>query len=142
MTAFGVAVLGQLPQPAGVAFLNHDPAQLDGALIPLGRRAPHQLTTHPATAGKDCSGLTQAAYATAGIRLGRTAEAQYNNTPKVPRGQPLHPGYLVFHGRPGHIHHVGRGNNQMSDAPHRGAHVRTENYHWPDYWGATRPTAP
>ncbi|ARZ66844.1 hypothetical protein SMD11_1181 [Streptomyces albireticuli] len=30
-----VAVLGQLPQSVGVAFLDHDPRQLDGALFPV-----------------------------------------------------------------------------------------------------------
>ena len=29
----------------------------------------------------------------------------------------------------------------MIDAPHTGALVRIEPYHWPDYLGATRPGA-
>ncbi|MEV0598479.1 bifunctional lytic transglycosylase/C40 family peptidase [Streptomyces sp. NPDC050315] len=92
-------------------------------------------------AGFDCSGLTQAAYRAAGIRLPRVAEAQYHATPKVPRGQRLRPGDLVFYGRPGNIHHVGLyiGNGKMIDAPYTGARVRIEPYRKNDYWGATRP---
>lgn len=33
------------------------------------------------------------------------------------------------------------GNGMMVDAPHTGAFVRLESYHWTDYLGATRPTA-
>jgi hypothetical protein len=71
------------------------------------------------------------------------AQAQYDATMKVPAGQPLKPGDLVFFGSGVHaISHVGIyiGNNQMIDAPHTGAQVRVENYQWGDYVGATRPT--
>jgi hypothetical protein len=94
-------------------------------------------------AGFDCSGLTQAAYAAAGISLPRTAAAQYAATPHVPPGQPLEPGDLVFYGDATYIHHVGMyvGNGMMIDAPHQGADVRIEPYLWTgaDYYGATRP---
>ena len=46
--------------------------------------------------GFDCSGLTTAAYQTAGILLPRTAQTQYNAGPLLPFGQPLLPGDLVF----------------------------------------------
>ncbi|MEV0604259.1 bifunctional lytic transglycosylase/C40 family peptidase [Streptomyces sp. NPDC050315] len=97
----------------------------------------------PAEGGFDCSGLTKAAYQAAGITLPRVAEAQYHATTKVPRGQPLLPGDLVFFGRPGNLHHVGLyiGHHQMINAPRPGARVRIEDYRWQDYWGATRPTA-
>lgn len=95
-------------------------------------------------AGFDCSGLTQAAYAAAGIALPRTAAAQYAATPHVPAGQPLEPGDLVFYGDATYIHHVGIyiGNGMMIDAPHQGADVRIEPYLWADadYYGATRPS--
>ncbi|MFC7306787.1 NlpC/P60 family protein [Streptomyces monticola] len=96
----------------------------------------------PHEGGFDCSGLTKAAYAKAGITLPRVAEAQYHATSKVPRGKPLLPGDLVFFGRLGNLHHVGIyiGNNQMINAPNRRSVVRIENYHWTDFWGATRPT--
>jgi cell wall-associated NlpC family hydrolase len=90
----------------------------------------------------DCSGLTQAAYASAGIQLPRVAQAQYDAGPPVPAAQPLEPGDLVFFGSgPDAIEHVGIviGNGRMVDAPHTGAVVRVEPYQWSDYVGATRP---
>ncbi|MCX5206914.1 bifunctional lytic transglycosylase/C40 family peptidase [Streptomyces sp. NBC_00237] len=97
----------------------------------------------PAEGGFDCSGLTKAAYAAAGITLPRVANDQYQATPKIPAGQPLLPGDLVFYGTPGRIHHVGLyiGNNQMINAPNRHSLVRVEDYRWKDYYAATRPTA-
>lgn len=93
--------------------------------------------------GFDCSGLTQAAYAAAGISLPRTAAEQYTATPHVPPGQPLEPGDLVFYGDATYIHHVGIyiGNGMMVDAPQPGTDVRIEPYLWPgaDYYGAARP---
>jgi cell wall-associated NlpC family hydrolase len=97
----------------------------------------------PNDGGFDCSGLTTAAYAAAGIHLPRTAQAQYDRGPRLPAGTPLAPGDLVFYGTPGHIHHVGiyLGHGLMIDAPHTGAHVRTEPYRRSDYFGATRPAS-
>lgn len=97
----------------------------------------------PHDGGFDCSGLTTAAYAAAGIHLPRTAQTQYDRGPRLPAGAPLAPGDLVFYGTPGHIHHVGiyLGHDLMIDAPHTGAHVRTDPYHRPNYAGATRPAA-
>jgi cell wall-associated NlpC family hydrolase len=48
--------------------------------------------------GFDCSGLTKAAYAAAGITLSRVDQDQYNAGPLLPAGQPLQPGDLVFFG--------------------------------------------
>lgn len=95
-------------------------------------------------AGFDCSGLTTAAYAAAGITLPRTAQAQYDAGPRVPAGQQLKPGDLVFYGNPdGGIHHVGlyTGDEQMIDAPRPGEAIRIEPYRYrgDDYAGATRP---
>lgn len=92
--------------------------------------------------GFDCSGLTQAAYAAAGIELPRTAQAQYDAGPAVPTGQPLQPGDLVFFGASSSaVEHVGIaiGNAEMVDAPHTGAVVRIESDRWPNYVGASRP---
>ena len=92
--------------------------------------------------GFDCSGLVQAAYAAAGIELPRTAQAQFDAGPPVPPGEPLQAGDLVFFGPDtAHVDHVGILINQaeMIDAPHTGALVRIEPYHWPDYLGATSP---
>ncbi len=94
--------------------------------------------------GFDCSGLTKAAYAAAGITLPRVAQAQYDAGPHVPAGQPLEPGDLVFYGTPTDIHHVGLyiGGGQMIDAPRPGKPVRIEPYRYAGdgYAGATRPT--
>ncbi|MFC3454337.1 C40 family peptidase [Amycolatopsis speibonae] len=67
--------------------------------------------------GFDCSGLTKAAYAAAGITLPRTAQTQYEATARLIERQLL-PGDLVFYGTPGNIHHVGLyvGGGQMIDA--------------------------
>jgi cell wall-associated NlpC family hydrolase len=85
--------------------------------------------------GFDCSGLVQAAYAVAGIRLPRVAQEQYDNTPKVPADSPLAPGDLVFFGAgPSTVDHVGLyigvvdGQSVMVDAPHTGADVRAEAF--------------
>jgi cell wall-associated NlpC family hydrolase len=98
----------------------------------------------PGEGGFDCSGLTKAAYAAAGITIPRVAQDQYAAGPKVPPGSPLLPGDLVFYGTTTNIHHVGLyiGNGLMIDAPFTGALVRTEHYRWPgdDYYGATRPS--
>ncbi|MFE0760193.1 C40 family peptidase [Streptomyces smyrnaeus] len=94
--------------------------------------------------GFDCSGLTKAAYAAAGITLPRTAEEQYRATRKVPSGSPLRPGDLVFYGRPGNLHHVGlyAGEGRMIHAPKPGTTVRYEPYKYAshDFYAATRPT--
>jgi cell wall-associated NlpC family hydrolase len=41
-------------------------------------------------------------------------------------------------GGPGHVG-IYIGGPNMIDAPHSGAKVRLENYHWDTYVGATRP---
>ncbi|MFD8497294.1 NlpC/P60 family protein [Amycolatopsis sp. NPDC059657] len=95
-------------------------------------------------AGFDCSGLTKAAYAAAGVSLPRTAQTQFNAGPHVPAGQPLLPGDLVFYGTPARIHHVGLyiGGGSMVDAPDFGQVVKIEPYRYKgdDYAGATRPS--
>ena len=93
--------------------------------------------------GFDCSGLVQAAYAAAGITLPRVATDQYHAGKILPPGTPLQPGDLVFFGNPQFAHHVGIyvGNGKMIDAPNTGSVVRIEDYHWSDYFAATRPTA-
>jgi cell wall-associated NlpC family hydrolase len=85
-------------------------------------------------AGFDCSGLTTAAYASAGARLPRTAHTQYLATARVLETE-LRPGDLVFYGNPNtKIHHVGLyiGNGQMIDAPSAGKRVGVRPIHEPD----------
>jgi cell wall-associated NlpC family hydrolase len=95
-------------------------------------------------AGFDCSGLTKAAYAAAGVTLPRTAHAQYHAGPHVPSNEPLLPGDLVFYGNPNtKIHHVGLyiGDGKMINAPTFGKPVQIEDHRHPrdQYAGAVRP---
>lgn len=92
--------------------------------------------------GYDCSGLTTAAYAAAGIKLPRTAQTQYNHGPRLPRGAELQPGDLLFFGTPRKIHHVGifLGGTSMINAPTFGQNVKIQDYRrLSDYAGASRP---
>ncbi|MFE9604511.1 C40 family peptidase [Streptomyces hokutonensis] len=85
--------------------------------------------------GFDCSGLTQYAYAKAGISLPRLAAAQAGAGQRIPAGLGplvLKPGDLVFFATaPGHdstIYHVGiyLGSGQMVNAPRPGTVVRLD----------------
>jgi peptidoglycan DL-endopeptidase CwlO len=93
----------------------------------------------------DCSGLTMAAYRSAGVWLPRVSRAQWNAGPHVGLGS-LTPGDLVFYayntGDPGTIHHVGLyvGGGAMVEAPYSGASVRVASIGRRDYIGAVRPT--
>ncbi|WP_232241003.1 C40 family peptidase [Kutzneria sp. 744] len=91
--------------------------------------------------GFDCSGLTHAAYAAAGITLPRVAQDQYSAGPQLPTGQPLQPGDLVFFGTSTTtITHVGIviSPAEMIDAPDVGQQVRVDRIG--SHAGATRPT--
>jgi cell wall-associated NlpC family hydrolase len=92
--------------------------------------------------GFDCSGLVQAAYAAAGVRLPRVAQDQFDAGPAVADGTTVAPGDLVFFGdSSGAVDHVGIyvGDGEMIDAPHTGADVREEAADWPNLVGATQP---
>ncbi|WP_235433805.1 MULTISPECIES: bifunctional lytic transglycosylase/C40 family peptidase [Protofrankia] len=92
--------------------------------------------------GFDCSGLTHAAYAAAGIQIPRTAQTQYDAGPLLPATAPLQPGDLVFFGTPNNVHHVGisLGGTVMVDAPDVGRSVTVRDFRgFPDYAGASRP---
>jgi cell wall-associated NlpC family hydrolase len=74
----------------------------------------------------DCSGLTQVAWAQAGVNLSHYTGFQYSETRRVELGD-LQPGDLVFFGDTGETsHHMGLyvGNDQMIEAPFTGANVR------------------
>ncbi|QBS41340.1 bifunctional lytic transglycosylase/C40 family peptidase [Nocardia sp. CS682] len=97
----------------------------------------------PAEGGWDCSGLTKAAYATAGIGLPRTAAEQFYAGMPVLEDH-LQPGDLVYYGTATDIHHVGivLGAGLMINAPTFNQPVQIEPYRYlgDDYFGATRPT--
>jgi cell wall-associated NlpC family hydrolase len=91
--------------------------------------------------GFDCSGLSQAAYAHAGVRIPRVAQDQFDAGPPV-TGATVAPGDLLFFGTgPTGVDHVGIyvGDGLMVDAPHTGAVVRVEAADWSGLVGATRP---
>lgn len=92
--------------------------------------------------GFDCSGLTTAAYQSAGIALPRTAQEQYDAGPRLQPGAPLVPGDLVFYGTPENIHHVALyiGSGKIINAPDFGQPVQIANLRWKgdDYAGARR----
>jgi len=92
--------------------------------------------------GFDCSGLTQFAYGEAGVRIPRTAYAQYNRAEKVKK-EFLRPGDLVFFSTLGEgATHVGiyLGDNKFIHAPSKGKKVQIvsmENSYWKSrYFGA------
>ena len=93
----------------------------------------------------DCSGLTQAAYRSAGLAIPRVAAAQWSSGQHVDLGD-LQRGDLVFfaydHQNPTTIHHVGMylGDGLMVEAPFTGADVRVSSIGRSDYIGAVRPT--
>ncbi len=92
--------------------------------------------------GFDCSGLTQAAYEAAGVRLPRVAQDQFDAGPAVADRTAVVPGDLLFYGRSTRaVEHVGIyvGAGEMIDAPHAGAVVREEPAGWGDFVGATQP---
>lgn len=95
------------------------------------------FANHPSV-GFDCSGLTQWAWAQAGVSLPHYSRAQYNSLPKVPQSQ-VQPGDLIFFYSP--ISHVGMyvGGGMMIDSPHTGATVRLKAVRWGAVVGVSRP---
>ncbi|MEV7042870.1 C40 family peptidase [Amycolatopsis sp. NPDC051061] len=122
------------PTPAALAAINYA----------CGQRGLPYVWGGDGDTGFDCSGLTRAAYAAAGITLPRTSREQYAAGPRLPDGQPLLPGDLVFYATAGRVHHVGLylGGGNMIDAPDVGQVVRVHAYRYPgdDYYHATRPS--
>jgi len=92
----------------------------------------------------DCSGLTQAAYAAAGVSLPRSSEQQFAYGPQVPVSS-IQPGDLIYFpsdgtaAAPGHVA-IYLGGGQMLDAPHTGAVIHIGPL-WGTPSGATRPAA-
>ena len=86
----------------------------------------------------DCSGLTMAAWATAGVSLPHSSSAQYSSGRHISESE-LQPGDLVFYYSP--ISHVGMyiGNGQIVNALNPGAGVKISGLHDMPYVGAVRP---
>jgi peptidoglycan DL-endopeptidase CwlO len=86
----------------------------------------------------DCSGLTMAAWAEAGVSLPHSSSAQYSSGPHISESE-LQPGDLVFYYSP--ISHVGMyiGNGQIVNALNPGSGVQISGLHDMPYVGAVRP---
>ena len=92
--------------------------------------------------GFDCSGLVMKAYASAGVRLPRTAQAQFEAGPRIPEEEPIRAGDLVFFGGgPKSVTHVGVAVSatRMIDAPQRGEVVKVGPIKRANLVGITRP---
>jgi cell wall-associated NlpC family hydrolase len=112
-----------------------------------GARGPGRgLPPDSRVIGFDCSGLTQYAYAQAGITIPRNSRAQYASLPKV-SSRNLEAGDLVFWatdpGNPQTIHHVAiyLGDGRVLQAPESGDVVKISDMWWSGYAGAVRPSA-
>lgn len=88
--------------------------------------------------GFDCSGLTSAAWAAAGVSIPRTSEEQWAGLPHV---SSLQPGDIMVFNGAGHVG-IYVGNNQLIDAPHTGLSVELvafTGWYQYTYDGAVRP---
>jgi peptidoglycan DL-endopeptidase CwlO len=86
----------------------------------------------------DCSGLTMAAWGSAGVGLPHSSSAQYGSGTHISESQ-LQPGDLVFYYSP--ISHVGMyiGNGMIVNAENPSAGIRVTGLHTMPYVGAVRP---
>jgi cell wall-associated NlpC family hydrolase len=136
LPANGRTVHPALPgYPAGYTRLRAEVA-IDAALAHLGD--PYVWAASGASTF-DCSGLTQWAYAKAGVSLTHYTGNQAVQGVRVQANQLL-PGDLVLFG--GDLHHVGMylGAGYMLDAPYTGAYVRIDQVSsFGDYSLAVRP---
>ena len=87
----------------------------------------------------DCSGLTSAAWASAGVQLSRTSQSQFSDGTAVSRDQ-LQPGDLVFFysQSPSHVG-IYVGNGTMIHAPRPGRVVEYSKISYMPFSGARRP---
>ncbi|GAA1608874.1 hypothetical protein GCM10009733_001300 [Nonomuraea maheshkhaliensis] len=96
------------------------------------------------TLGFDCSGLTEYAWARAGVLIGTTTHEQWRSGIRVDREQ-VEPGDLVFYdndpGSPGPEHvAVAVDATRMVHAPQTGQFVRVDPLDRPTFMGVVRPS--
>jgi len=95
--------------------------------------------TGPCADGYDCSGLTQASWAAAGVAIPRTSEEQAG-LPAVPEAD-LEPGDILEFIGDGHVG-IYVGNNMLIDAPQTGENVQEvafTGWYQENFDGAVRP---
>lgn len=85
----------------------------------------------------DCSGLTGAAWRSAGVSIPRTSYAQYNGLRKVSRGN-LQPGDIISFYGGGHVG-IYVGNGYVIHAPNSRSVVKKVKMNTMPYRGAVRP---
>lgn len=90
----------------------------------------------------DCSGLTQAAWRSAGVSIPRTSQAQWSGLARVPASA-VRPGDLVIYNGAGHVAlYVGGG--QIVEAPRPGKAVQTapwrSGWYAANFVGVVRPS--
>ncbi|MGW1027141.1 NlpC/P60 family protein [Streptomyces sp. NPDC002577] len=126
--------LGALPDGSAVAPNSRAAAAVSYAYRALGSPYVWGATGPNAF---DCSGLTQAAYRSAGVSLPRTTYAQIDAGRRIPRSE-LRPGDLVFFYSG--VSHVGIyvGGGRMIHAPNPSAPVRIAPIDQMPFAGATR----
>ncbi|MCM2576407.1 C40 family peptidase [Streptomyces meridianus] len=150
-------LLNSLPEDERAAYLRSsrsdwrtDPLSLVGAAAPSSSRAAAAVAAARRAVGApyvwgasgpgsfDCSGLTQWAYAQAGVGLPRTSQAQRHAGRQVPLDQ-ARPGDLVVYRDD--ASHIGMyvGNGQVVHAPHPGARVRYDPVAMMPIASVTRP---
>ena len=97
--------------------------------------------TGPCADGFDCSGLAQAAWASAGVSIPRTTYEDWAQLPHISLTA-LEPGDLILYDGEGHVA-VYVGNGMIVDAPHSGADVEeismNEDWYAQNTDGAVRP---
>jgi cell wall-associated NlpC family hydrolase len=138
---------GTMPGSSGGSTVATDPVPVNSQAGKAVKFAYDQLGceyvfggTGPCSQGFDCSGLTQSAWASAGVSIERTSEEQWGSLPHVSTSA-LEPGdILVFDGE-GHVG-IYVGGNELIDAPHTGAVVEKvafSGWYKENLDGAVRP---
>jgi cell wall-associated NlpC family hydrolase len=141
----GMPVSGRpAPTTAGAATVGGPRSAAGSALVETARRylgVPYVFGGVNPAIGLDCSGLVQLVYRQVGLSLPRTAQQQYDATPRIGRDE-LQPGDLVFFARTyadphDWVTHVGIyvGDGMQINAPTEGQVVSIQPV-FSGYWGA------
>lgn len=138
LRAADLAATSPTPTPAPMTSV---PASGRGAIATRFAYAQLGKPYHWGSSGPnsyDCSGLTMAAWAAAGVHLPHSSGGQFGAGTHLSRSA-VAPGDLVFYGSP--IHHVGIyvGAGLMISSPHTGTVVKIQNAWRSDFVGAVRP---
>jgi peptidoglycan DL-endopeptidase CwlO len=129
--------LRSLEVEAGVVEVGGSPGAQRAVSVAMSQVGKPYIWAADGPNGYDCSGLMLYAWRAGGRNLPHSSRIQFATTVRVPLDQ-RRPGDLLFYGHP--IHHVGMyiGNDQMVEAPHRGALVRVKSIFRRDMVGVGR----